>query len=119
LIGGLVLGINVVASMALCAGYGWYTLTGPLMIQLYGAELGALGFATNFLRELLTILTVAMAVKVDKFAPVAFGGATTMDTTLPVIMRYCGEDMLITAFSSGFVLSAVAPLSIVALASLS
>ena len=119
LIGGLFLGINVVASMALCAGYGWYTLTGPLMIQLYGAELGALGFATNFLRELLTILTVAMAVKVDKFAPVAFGGATTMDTTLPVIVRYCGEDMLITAFSSGFVLSAVAPLSIVALASLS
>jgi uncharacterized membrane protein YbjE (DUF340 family) len=119
LVGGLVLGVNVVASMALCGGYGWYTLAGPLMVQLYGAEWGALGFSVNFLRELLTIVTVSVAVKVDRFAPVAFGGATTMDTTLPVIVRYCGDDMLITAFSSGFVLSAVAPLSIVALASLS
>jgi uncharacterized membrane protein YbjE (DUF340 family) len=104
--------------MALCGGYGWYTLAGPLMVQLYGAEWGALGFSVNFLRELLTIVTVSLAVKVDKYAPVAFGGATAMDTTLPVIVRYCGDDMLITAFSSGFILSAVAPISIVALASL-
>jgi uncharacterized membrane protein YbjE (DUF340 family) len=118
MVGGLVLGVNVVASMALCGGYGWYTLAGPLMVQLYGAEWGALGFSVNFLRELLTIVTVSLAVKVDKYAPVAFGGATAMDTTLPVIVRYCGDDMLITAFSSGFILSAVAPISIVALASL-
>ena len=118
LVGGLILGINVVASMALCAGYGWYTLAGPLMVQLYGAQWGALGFAVNFLRELLTIVTISVAVKIDKYAPIAMGGATTMDTTLPVIVRYCGSDTLITAFSSGFVLSVVAPLSIVVLASL-
>lgn len=118
LVGGLILGINVTASMAVSAGYGWYTLAGPLTSQLFGAEWGALGFTVNFLRELITIVTISLTVKVDKYAPVALGGATTMDTTLPVIVRYCGADMLITAFSSGFTLSLIAPFTITTIAAL-
>ena len=114
----LVLGINVTATTAVSAGFGWYTLTGPLVSQLFGAKWGALGFAANFLRELLTILTVSLMVKVDKYAPTASGGATAMDTTLPIIVRYCGSDTLITAFSSGFVLSIIAPFTIMAIAAL-
>ncbi len=118
LIGGLIFNLNVYGSMAVTAGYGWYTLTGPLLSQTLGAEWGALGFTTNFLRELITILCIPLIVKVDKLAPVASGGATTMDTTLPVIVRYCGSDVLITAFSSGFILSLVAPFTVIAIASL-
>jgi len=118
LVGGLILGIDVTASMAVSAGYGWYTLAGPLTIQLFGAKWGALGFTVNFLRELLTIVTVSLVVKLDKYAPIALGGATSMDTTLPVIVRYCGSDTLITAFSSGFTLSLMAPFSIAAIAML-
>ena len=117
-VGGLVLGVNVTASMAVSAGYGWYTLAGPLTSQLFGAEWGALGFTVNFLRELVTIVTVSLTVKIDKYAPVALGGATSMDTTLPVIVRYCGSDTLITAFSSGFTLSIIAPFSIMAIATI-
>ncbi|MBX5329078.1 MAG: lysine exporter LysO family protein [Candidatus Bathyarchaeota archaeon] len=116
-IGGLIFG-NAVASMAVSAGYGWYTLAGPLTNQLFGVEWGALGFTVNFLRELLTITTISLTVKVDKYAPIAFGGATAMDTTLPIIIRYCGADTLITAFSSGFVLSLIAPFTITAIAAL-
>jgi uncharacterized membrane protein YbjE (DUF340 family) len=114
----LILGINVVATTAVSAGYGWYTLTGPLVGQIFGAKWGALGFAANFLRELFTILTVSLMVRVDKYAPTASGGATAMDTTLPIIVRYCGSDALITAFSSGFILSLIAPFTIMAIASL-
>jgi uncharacterized membrane protein YbjE (DUF340 family) len=114
----LILGINVFATAAVTAGYGWYTLTGPLVGQIFGAKWGALGFAANFLRELLTILTIPLMVKVDKYAPTASGGATAMDTTLSIIVRYCGSDALITAFSSGFILSMIAPFTIVAIASL-
>ena len=39
-------------------------------------------------------------------------------TTLPIIVRYCGSDTLIRAFSSGFVLSIMAPFTIIAIASL-
>jgi uncharacterized membrane protein YbjE (DUF340 family) len=118
LISGLILRLNIYASMAVTAGYGWYTLTGPLMKSILGTQWAAMGFAVNFLRELLTIVTVSLMVKVDKYAPIASGGATAMDTTLPVIMRYCGSDVLVTAFSSGFALSMIAPFTIVAMASL-
>jgi len=117
LVGGLILRIDVAGAMAVSAGYGWYTLSGPLIGQLFGAELGTLGFAANFFRELLTITAIPLMVKLDKYAPVASGGATTMDTTLPVIMRYCGSDMLITAFSNGLILTLIAPFAIIAIAS--
>ncbi|MEM3609082.1 MAG: lysine exporter LysO family protein [Candidatus Bathyarchaeia archaeon] len=118
LVGGYILGINLVGSMAVSAGFGWYTLAGPLAGQLFGAEFGALGFATNFLRELFTILAIPLLVKAGKYAPIASGGATAMDTTLPVIVRYCGSESLIIAFLSGFVLSLIAPFTITAIAAL-
>jgi uncharacterized membrane protein YbjE (DUF340 family) len=85
---------------------------------MFGAEWGALGFATNFLREILTIITAPVMRRVDKYAPIASGGATSMDTTLPVIVRYSGSDMLVASFASGFILTAVAPFTIIAIASL-
>jgi len=118
LVGGYVLGLSLVGSMAVSAGFGWYTLAGPLVGRLFGSELGALGFVVNFLRELLTILTVSFMVKVDRYAPTASGGATTMDTTLPVIVRYCGSESLMNAFSSGFILSIIAPFTITTIATL-
>lgn len=118
LVGGTLLRTNVFASMGVCAGYGWYTLTGPLVGQLFGLEWGAIGFTVNFLREITTIVTISIARKFDKYAPVAMGGATAMDTTLPVIVRYCGQDTLITAFSSGFTLTIMAPFAITTIAAL-
>ena len=117
-LGGLIFQLDSTASMAATAGYGWYTLAGPLVGQIFGPEWGMLGFTVNFLRELFTIVTVSLMFKVDKYAPIASGGATTMDTTLPVIVRYCGSDALMTAFASGFTLSIIAPFSILAIASL-
>lgn len=118
LLAGLVFGLNVYGTMAVTAGYGWYTLTGPLITQALSAEWGALGFTTNFLRELITMLGVSVLVRAHKLAPVASGGATTMDTALPVVIRYCGSDMLVTAFSSGFALSLIAPFTVIARVSL-
>jgi uncharacterized membrane protein YbjE (DUF340 family) len=116
LVGGLILQLDLAASMGVCAGYGWYTLAGPLAGQLFGVEWAALGFTVNFLREIVTITTISITSKIDKYAPIAMGGATAMDTTLPVIVRYCGQDTLITAFSSGFTLTIMAPFTITAIA---
>ncbi len=116
LVSGYVLGISVVGAMAVTSGFGWYTLAGPLVGQLFGADLGALGFVVNFLRELLTIVTTPLMAKIDRYTPVALGGATTMDTTLSIIVRYCGSETLIVAFSSGFALSMMAPFAITAIA---
>ncbi len=118
LVAALVLQLNLAGTMAVSSGFGWYTLSGPMMGQLLGGAWGTLGFTANFLRELITITTIPLMVKLDRYAPVASGGGTTMDTTLGVIMRYCGKDTLILAFSNGLVLSIIAPFAMVALASL-
>jgi len=118
LVAGLVLQISLGGAMAVSSGYGWYTLSGPVLGELLGAKWGTLGFTANFFRELITIITIPLMVKLDRFAPVASGGGTTMDTTLGVIVRYCGKDTLILAFSSGLILSIIAPFATAALASL-
>jgi uncharacterized membrane protein YbjE (DUF340 family) len=115
---GVILQINLAGTMAVSSAYGWYTLSGPMMGQLMGPQWGTLGFMANFFRELITITTIPLMVKLDRFAPVASGGGTTMDTTLGVIVRYCGKDTLILAFSNGIILSIIAPFAMVALSSL-
>jgi uncharacterized membrane protein YbjE (DUF340 family) len=118
LVAGLILQINLAGTMAVSSAFGWYTLSGPMLGQLMGPLWGTLGFTANFFRELITIMTIPFMVKLDRFAPVASGGGTTMDTTLGVIVRYCGKDTLILAFSNGLILSIIAPFATVALASL-
>lgn len=118
LIGGILLGANIYAAMGVCAGVGWYTLTGPLAGQLFGVKWGAIGFVVNFLRELLTIISAPITKKIDKYAPIAMGGATTMDTTLSICYCYCGQDSLIIAFTSGFILTLIAPIAITTIAML-
>jgi uncharacterized membrane protein YbjE (DUF340 family) len=115
-VGGIILNVNVFASMGVCAGFGWYTLAGPLAGQLFGMEWGALGFAVNLLRELITVITTPIARKMGRDVPIAMGGATTMDTTLPIIVHYCGRETLIPAFTSGFILTIASPLTITILA---
>ncbi len=118
LVAGLALQINLAGASAVSSAYGWYTLSGPMMGQLLGPQWGTLGFTANFFRELITIVSIPLMVKMDRFAPVASGGGTTMDTTLGVIVKYCGKDTLILAFSNGLILSIIAPFAIVALCSI-
>ena len=118
LVAGLILSLNVSGTMAVSSGIGWYTLSGPLIGSLLGVQWGTIGFTANFFRELITIITIPLMVKLDKYAPIASGGGTTMDTTLPLMIRYCGKDTLVTAFSNGLVLSLMAPFIIVSIASL-
>lgn len=63
-------------------------------------------------------MTISVTSRIGKYVPVAFGGATTMDTTLPIIVRYCGSEGLVTVFTNGFVLSLIAPFMIAAIAAL-
>ncbi len=118
LLAGLLLQISLGAAMAVSSGYGWYTLSGPMLGQLLGPKWGTLGFTANFFRELITITTIPLMVKLDRYAPVASGGGTTMDTTLGIIVRYCGKDTFIVAFSNGLILSLIAPFATAAFASL-
>ncbi|AIU70002.1 membrane protein [Thermococcus eurythermalis] len=112
LLASLLLGINPRWGLAIGAGCGWYSLTGPLIAQ-YSAVYGAVGFLANLMREILTILFYPVVIKkVDPEKAVVMGGATTMDTTLPLITKFGGREVALVAFVHGFILTAVVPFAV-------
>ncbi|MDR2147534.1 MAG: lysine exporter LysO family protein [Tannerella sp.] len=84
-------------------GFGYYSLSSILITQLKAssigvqaaAELGTIALIANVIRELYVLLFTPLIVKYfGRLAPICAGGATTMDTTLPVITRFSGRDMV-------------------------
>lgn len=110
LAGGAILGMPMNESAAIGAGFGWYSLSGVLLAKIYSVETGALAFLTNVSRELITfVVTPILAAKAGRMAAVAPGGATTMDTTLPLIARVTDPETALVALVNGTVLSSLVP----------
>lgn len=96
---------------AIGAGFGWYSLSGVILSKMHSVELGALAFLTNVMREVIALLLIPLlASRVGSLAAVAPGGATTMDTTLPLIARSTDADTTVIALVNGTTLSAMVPL---------
>lgn len=109
--GGFLLGLPVNESSAIGAGFGWYSLSGVLLAKIYSVETGALAFMTNVSREVIAfVLIPVLAVKLGHLVAISPGGATTMDTTLPLISKATDADTTIIAMVSGTALSAMVPL---------
>ncbi|SHH05303.1 lysine exporter LysO family protein [Desulforamulus hydrothermalis] len=110
-VAGWLLGLPFHEATAIGAGFGWYSLSGVLLAEIYNVETGALAFMTNVARELLTFMVVPLVARyIGRFSAVAPGGATAMDTTLPVVTRYAGTEMAVIAFITGSVLSTLVPI---------
>lgn len=91
---------------AIGAGFGWYSFSGIIIAQIYSVELGALAFLTNVTREVLTLIIIPILAKFNNpFLTIAPGGATTMDTTLPLINKCAGKKTAILGLINGFILS--------------
>ncbi|NIQ06369.1 MAG: lysine exporter LysO family protein [Candidatus Korarchaeota archaeon] len=112
-IAGRVFGMPLNEAAAVGAGFGWYSLSGILLTELYSVDLGLLAFLSNLMRELIAMVICPFVVKyMGKVVSIAPGGATTMDVTLPIIKESAGEEVVIPAFISGAVLTALVPLLI-------
>jgi Predicted membrane protein len=102
----LLIGLDTSYGMAIGAGFGWYSLSSALLAPISGGEIGIMALLTNVLREMLSIIMLPLVVRyLGKTAAVAPGGATTMDTTLPFVVKYAGSEMSILSFVSGVILS--------------
>lgn len=77
--------------LAVGSGFAYYSLSSIFITQYKGPDLGTVALIANILRELLTLLLTPLIVRLfGPFAAISCGGASTMDTTLPVISRYTG-----------------------------
>jgi len=72
--------------------------------------LGTIALLANIFREVLALLLAPLLVRYfGKLAPIAAGGATTMDTTFPVIVRYSGKEYSVVSIYHGFVTDLAVP----------
>ena len=75
-----------------------------------GAELGTIALLSNITREIITLLAAPLLVRwFGNLAPISSGGATTMDTTLPIITRYSGQEFVVVSIFHGFVVDFSVP----------
>nr|WP_319401608.1 lysine exporter LysO family protein [uncultured Carboxylicivirga sp.] len=110
LVGAIISKVSIQEAMAVGAGFGYYSLSSIFISQLSGKELGVIALLSNIFREVFTLLSVPFLVKYfGKLAGIASGGATSMDTTLPVIVKFTGKDYGIIAIFSGIILTVLVP----------
>ena len=102
--------LSLVDSLAVGSGFGYYSLSSVLISEVSGDMLGVIALLSNITREIITLLlTPVFARYFGKLAPISSGGATAMDTTLPVITKYIGSDYAIISVFSGVVLTILVP----------
>ena len=104
--------------LAVGSGFAYYSLSSILITQLkepslgaqVAAELGTIALMTNIIRELFAVLGAPLFMRYfGRLAPICAGGATTMDTTLPIITRYCGNEWVFVSLFHGFLVDFSVP----------
>lgn len=117
LIGGvvssLVLSIPMNYSLAMVSGLGWYSLTGVVVSDILGSDYGTIAFLCNLLREFLSFLLIPFLVKnFNKYTAIAPAGATSEDTTLPMLIKYTDEETVVLSILHGVICSLMVPILI-------
>ena len=101
---------------AVGAGFGYYSLSSILITKISGETLGVIALLSNVTREILTlVLTPLLVRRFGKLAGISAGGATAMDTTLPVIVKFTGPEYAVIAIFSGVVLTLLCPFLVTAI----
>ena len=97
--------------LAVSSGFGYYSLSSMLISEMRGVELGTLALMYNVSREITTLLFAPLLLRLfGPLAPISIGGATTADTTLPIISRICGPQFVAISIVHGLLVDFSVPL---------
>lgn len=89
--------------LAIDSGFAYYSLSSIFITEYRGAELGTIALLANIIREMITLLLTPLLAKwFGPLAPISAGGATTMDTTLPIITQTIGQRYVALSIYHGF-----------------
>ena len=102
--------ITLTDVLAVGSGFGYYSLSSIIITDLRSPELGVVALLANVMREIITLLMAPLFVRFfGKLAPISSGGATSMDTTLPIISASSGKEYAIVSLFHGIVLTILVP----------
>ncbi len=109
-IAGIIMGLDVKLSLAIGAGFGWYTLAPGIIMEAGYLTGSAISFLHNVMREFFSILLIPfVASKVGYIETCGMPGAAAMDVCLPIVERSTRSEIAIYSFVSGVVLSILVP----------
>lgn len=97
-------------SLAVGAGFGYYSLSSIFIADLRGPELATIALLCNVMREIFTLLFAPLAARwCGPLAAVSIGGATSFDTTLPIITQAAGRPYAVVSIFHGCALDFSVP----------
>jgi uncharacterized membrane protein YbjE (DUF340 family) len=108
--------LSLTDALLFSQGYGFYSMSGIVISELKGAELGSIALINDLFREIFAILLMYCIGWRYPRAAISSAGATAMDVTLPMVKQACGNDFIPHAMVSGFILSVIAPIAVSLLA---
>ncbi len=109
----LILKIPIGYGTAITSGLGWYSLAGVTISSLVNAQLGSIAFLSNLMREMVSFIIIPfLAVHFNYFTCIASAGATSEDTTLPIILKYTNEETVVMSVFNGIICSLMVPVLI-------
>lgn len=103
-------GLSVYDSLLVTAGLGWYSLSSVVVSTMYSSELGAISFLSNMLRETSSFILIPLLARFNKILCIAPGGAGTMDSLLPIMIKSTDMRTGMFAFISGLIISLLVPI---------
>ena len=110
IVSGLITGLPLNQSAATAAGLGWYSLSGVAIGNLAGAQAGSIAFLSNLLREIFSFFSIPwISKKLNCYTCIAPAGATSEDTTLPMMIRYTNGETVVLSVFNGVICSAAVP----------
>ncbi len=96
--------------LAIGSGFGYYSLSSIFITEYRGPELGTVALLANIAREIITLLGAPLLYKwFGPLATISSGGATSMDTTLPIITSVSGKEFVVLSIYHGFVVDFSVP----------
>ena len=109
-ISGMLMGLSIRESLAIGAGFGWYSLAPGIIMDAGYVTASAISFLHNVLRELLSILFIpVVAQKIGYVETTGMPGAAAMDVCLPLVEKSTSSEITVYSFVSGVILSALVP----------
>lgn len=109
---GHIAGLSAYDSLLVGGGLGWYSFSSVVISAMYSTEIGTVAFLANIMREISGFFLIPLLVRVHKFLALAPSGAATMDSGLPVVIKYTNLHVGMYSFINGLVLTLIVPVLI-------
>ena len=106
----IILPLGMRESLAIGAGFGWYSLAPGIILESGLVTASAISFMHNVMRELFGIIFIPIvAQKIGYVECICLPGAAAMDVCLPIVEKYTNGNVAVYSFISGLIVSLAVP----------